>query len=119
MLYVDSDTWHHPQMLRDAVSALEAEQADLLSVIPDEVVDTLAEKLSVPVISWSLLTHFPLFLAQRLNWAPLATAIGQMMLFRRSAYESIGGHTTVQAEIAEDLALGPRGNRNRVVAASC
>ncbi len=105
LLYVDSDTWHHPQMLRDAVAALEAEQADLLSVIPDEVMESMAEKLSVPVIPWSLLTHFPLLLAQKFNWAPLATAIGQMMLFRRSAYESIGGHEAVQAEIAEDLSL--------------
>lgn len=105
LLYVDSDTWHHPKMLRDAVSALEAEQADLLSVIPDEVLETLAEKLSVPVVPWSLLTHFPLALSQRLNLAPLATAIGQMMLFRRSAYQRFGGHEAVRLEIAEDLAL--------------
>jgi chlorobactene glucosyltransferase len=92
-------------MLRDAVSALEAEGADLLSVIPDEIMETLAEKLSVPILPWSLLSHFPLALVQRFHWAPLSTAIGQMMLFRRSAYRRIGGHEAVRAEIAEDLAL--------------
>lgn len=105
LLFVDSDTWHHPRMLIDVVSALEAERADLLSVIPDEIMRTPAEKLSVPIISWSLFTHFPLALAQRVNWAPLSTAIGQMMLFRRSAYERLGGHAAVRAEIAEDLAF--------------
>ena len=105
LLFVDSDTWHHPRMLIDAVSALEAEQADLISVIPDERMETPAEKLSVPIISWSLFTHFPLALAQRVNWAPLSTAIGQMMLFRRSTYERLGGHAAVRSEIAEDLAF--------------
>ena len=105
LLYVDSDTWHHPAMLRDAVSAMEAEQADLLSVIPDEVLKTLAEQLTVPIIPWSMLTHFPLALAQQRNWESLSLAIGQMMLFRRSAYQDIGGHEAVRSEIAEDLAL--------------
>jgi chlorobactene glucosyltransferase len=105
LLFVDADTWHHPAMLRSAVAALIAEQADLLSVIPDEVMITLAEKLAVPLIPWSLFTHFPLAVGQRTHWPPLATAIGQMMLFRRRAYEGLGGHATVRAEVAEDMAL--------------
>lgn len=105
MLFVDCDTWHHPAMLRDAVSAIAAEDADLLSVIPDEVTKTLPEKLTVPIITWSLLTHVPIALVKRLSVASLSTAIGQMMLFRREAYQAFGGHAAVQAEVAEDLAL--------------
>jgi chlorobactene glucosyltransferase len=119
LLFVDSDTWHHPAMLCDAVSALEGEQADLLSVIPDEVMESTAEKLSVPVIPWSLFTHFPLALAQKINWTPLSTAIGQMMLFRRSAYQRLGGHEVVRSEIAEDLAFARQvarsGGRARIL----
>ena len=80
---------------------------------------TTAEKLSVPIIPWSLFTHFPLALAQRVNWAPLSTAIGQMMLFRRSAYERLGGHASVRSEIAEDLAFARQvtraGGRSRIL----
>lgn len=103
--FVDADTWHEPSMLRDAIASLETEQADLASVIPDEVMVSLAEKLSVPLIPWSLLTHFPLVLARLTNWPSLATAIGQMMLFRRSAYIRLGGHAPVRGEVAEDMAL--------------
>lgn len=105
LMFVDADTWHHPAMLRSAVATLIAEEADLLSVIPDEVMITLAEKLAVPLIPWSLLTHFPLAIGQRTRWPPLATAIGQMMLFRRSAYERLGGHAAVRAKVTEDMAL--------------
>ena len=80
---------------------------------------TLAEKLSVPIIPWSLFTHFPLALAQRVNWAQLSTAIGQMMLFRRSAYDHLGGHAAVRSEIAEDLAFARQvtrsGGRSRIL----
>ncbi len=108
LLFVDSDTWHSPRMVREAVAALEAEQADLLSVIPDEVMLTLPEKLAVPIIPWSLFTHFPLALAQRFNTSLSASAIGQMMLLRRSSYDDIGGHGAVRNEVAEDMALAHR-----------
>ncbi len=37
-----------------------------------------------------------------------AAAIGQFMLFRRRAYEQVGGHAAVRRHVAEDLALGRR-----------
>jgi hypothetical protein len=40
-----------------------------------------------------------------------AIANGQYMLFRRSAYEAIGGHESVKDEIVEDLALAQRVKR--------
>ena len=67
--------------------------------------ETLPEKLTVPIIPWSLFTHFLFALARRLNAKSLSTAIGQMMLFRREAYDAFGGHAAVKSEIAEDLAL--------------
>lgn len=105
LLFVDADTWHHPHMLRDAVAASEAEETDLLSAIPQQVAITLAEKLTVPILPWSLFTHFPLALAYRLGWQRPAAAIGQLLLFRRTAYGAIGGHGSVRGEIAEDMAL--------------
>lgn len=105
LLFVDADTWYEPTMLRAAVSALQAEQADLLSVLPRQVTITLAEKITVPIIPWSLFAHFPLTLAQRWNWPIFASAIGQVMLWRRAAYQAVGGHAAVRQEVAEDMAL--------------
>lgn len=105
LLFVDADTWHAPDMLRVSVAALLAEGADLLSVLPRQVLGTAAEWLSVPVLPWSLFSHFPLWLTQRVRWAELAAAVGQHMLWRRTAYEAVGGHAAARREVAEDMAL--------------
>lgn len=105
LLFVDADTWHAPAMLRAAVAEFLSQPTDLLSVLPRQFTLTLAEKLTVPIIPWSLFTHFPLALAQRLRWPFFAAAIGQAMLWRRSAYQTIGGHEAARMEVAEDIAL--------------
>ncbi|RME63051.1 MAG: glycosyltransferase, partial [Caldilineae bacterium] len=111
LLFVDADTWHHPHMLANAVAGLEAEGADLLSTLPRQITVGVAEMLSVPIIPWSLWTHFPLALAQRWNWPLFAAAIGQMILVRREAYRAVGGHGAVRREVAEDMALARLASR--------
>lgn len=108
ILFTDADTVHHPKALRNAVAALLQESADLVTAIPRERVVSWGEKLIVPLLPWSLLYFLPLDLAHRLQWPPLSAAVGQFMLFRRTAYEAIGGHAAVRHHIADDLALGRR-----------
>ncbi len=108
LLFVDADTWHAPAMLRNAVAALQAHQADLLSVLPQQETRTLAEMLTVPLLPWALLSHFPLWLTRRLRWPRLSAAVGQHMLWRRRAYQQVGGHAAVRRELVEDMALARR-----------
>jgi len=82
LLFVDADTRHAPTALRDAVSALEAEGADLLAVMPRQEVVSWAERLVVPVMTWSFLSFLPVALAQSVRWPSLSTTVGQFMLFR-------------------------------------
>jgi len=105
LLFVDADTWHAPIMLRHSVAALQAHQADLLSALPQQETRTLAEMLTVPLLPWALLSHFPLWLTRRVRWPRLSAAVGQHMLWRRSAYQQAGGHAAVRHEVVEDMAL--------------
>ncbi|RME09745.1 MAG: glycosyltransferase [Ardenticatenia bacterium] len=105
LVFIDADTWHAPTMLSHLVAALIESQAHLLSVFPRQETRTLAEKLSVPLIPWSLLTHFPLAVAQRFHFPIGAAAIGQVLTMPRAAYERVGGHAVVRQEVAEDMAL--------------
>ncbi|MFN2202970.1 MAG: glycosyltransferase [Caldilineaceae bacterium] len=107
-LFVDADTRHSRGTVRSAVAALEAERADLLSAIPREEVVTWMERLVVPVIPWSIYSLLPVGLAHRFRSPWLSAAIGQFMLFRRSAYFQIGGHNSVRACFVDDLALARR-----------
>jgi chlorobactene glucosyltransferase len=107
-LLTDADTVHHPDGLRQAVAALLAERADLITGLPRQVVQSWGERLIVPILPWSLFCFFPLALAERWPWPPLVTAVGQFMLFRRAAYERIGGHAAVRGHTADDVALARR-----------
>lgn len=106
LLFTDADTRHHPYMLCNAVAALLAEDADLLTALPQQEIVSWAEQLLVPIIPWSIFVVLPLGLAHCLRLPVLSVAIGQFMLFRRRAYEQVGGHAAVKGNIVDDIALG-------------
>jgi len=108
LLFTDADTRHHPNTLRDAVAALLAEEADLLTVLPRQDVVSWSERLMVPILSWSVFSFLPLALAHRVRLSALSATFGQFMLFRRQAYEQVGGHAAVRQQVVDDLALGWR-----------
>jgi chlorobactene glucosyltransferase len=112
LLFTDADTRHHPHTLRDAVAALIAEEADLLTALPWEEVVSWSERLVVPIFQWSCLSFMPIGLAHRLPTPALSAAIGQFMLFRRRAYEAIGGYAAVRQDTVDDMALGRRIKRH-------
>jgi len=108
LLFTDADTHHAPDMLRDSTAALLAEQADLLTAFPREEVKTWGEKLSVPVISFGIFSFLPIPLVRLLRWPGLSVTIGQFMLFRREAYDAIGGYESVREHLVDDVMLGRR-----------
>ena len=105
LFFTDADTYHQPETLKTIVTALEGEQADLLTGFPRQEVHTWGERFLVPFFSWAMLCFIPLALAYKLRAPALSSAIGQMMLFRRKAYLAIGGHEGVVSDIVDDLML--------------
>jgi 4,4'-diaponeurosporenoate glycosyltransferase len=109
LLFTDADTAHAPDSLGRAMARLEACGAALLSVVPTHVVRAVWERLQ-GVFQLLLLVATGAGAAER---APAAGArqherrfvIGQYLLFRRDAYQRIGGHEPVKQRIAEDLAF--------------
>ncbi len=108
LLFTDADTIHHPHALRLGVAALLAEQADLLSGFLRQRVITWGERLTVPTIFWCFFSFLPLAIAHRIRSPSLSLTNGQWMLFRRSAYEAVGGHAAVRGSPVDDIALGRR-----------
>jgi 4,4'-diaponeurosporenoate glycosyltransferase len=104
LLFTDADTVHTPASLGRAVARLEAERADLVSLVPSHEARAWWERLQ---------GVFQLLL---LVAAGRRYAIGQYLLFRRAAYERIGGHHAAPARIAEDLALASLVSRRALLA---
>jgi chlorobactene glucosyltransferase len=105
LLFTDADTHHRPGALVWAIEAAQQNEADLVSLIPHIATHSLGEDLVLPIVPFGILGCFPLALAARLRVPYLAMAVGPFMLFRREAYQHVGGHWAVQSEIAEDVVL--------------
>ena len=108
LFFTDADTVFTPDSLRLVVTNMLNQQADLLTGFPRQHVETWGERLLVPFFSWAVLCFIPLWLAYRLRVPLLSSAVGQMLIFRRDAYERIGGHAKLGTLIVEDLALARR-----------
>jgi chlorobactene glucosyltransferase len=108
LLFTDADTRHHPRALCDAVAALLRHGVDLLTAIPRQDVETWGERLVVPLFPWAVSCFLPLTLAHHWRWPAFSASVGQYMLFRRRAYDQIGGHASVRLSVIDDIALGRR-----------
>ena len=109
LLFIDADVRLEPAALQAVLQAVAGDGAeglpvDLLTLAPRLECGCLAEWLVQPIVASLLGLGFPL---KRSNDPadPTAFAAGPFMLFRRSAYEAIGGHRAVAGEVVEDLAL--------------
>ncbi len=119
LLFTDADTIHEPAALGAFVGhALETDAA-LLSAWPRQITGTWSERAVIPLVYVLLLGALPHYLLRRLQRRPeyargasrrtletLGAANGQYILFRRDAYESVGGHAAVRDHLVEDVALG-------------
>jgi chlorobactene glucosyltransferase len=106
LLFTDADTVHAPDLLARAVAAMEEDGADLLTVLGRQLMESFWERLVQPQIFLTMVFRFfdMVRAAERGRWRD-AIANGQFLLFRRDAYEALGGHGAVQDEVAEDLIL--------------
>ena len=109
LLFTDADTVHGPELLGRAVAALEEDRADLLTITGRQLMGSFWERLVQPQIFLMLIFRFHDIggSVEGRRWRD-AIANGQFLLFRRDAYEALGGHAAVRHEVAEDLAMAQR-----------
>jgi cellulose synthase/poly-beta-1,6-N-acetylglucosamine synthase-like glycosyltransferase len=96
LLFTRPGTLHDAELLPRAMVALERERADLVSVYPRLTMQGFWERLVMPHIWLVLTARLPTASAVN-RWQDPADAVASShcMLFRREAYEAIGGHQAV------------------------
>lgn len=106
LVFTDADTRHDEELLGHAVGTLLAERADLVSVVPRQLMESFWERLLQPQIFILLMLRYRDFRRVNRGRDPRHVgANGQFLLFRREAYEAIGGHEAVRRNIIEDIGL--------------
>lgn len=109
LLFADADCAFEPMCLTAAVGLLQHRRLDLLSLLSTLTAKRGFELFVQPAAGLELVRQYPIDRANRppsRRRRPFAN--GQFMLFRREAYEAVGGHEGVKDELLEDLALARR-----------
>lgn len=104
-VFLDADVRLAPGALAAAVAELRRSRAALVCPWPNQRADSPAELLVQPLLAWSWAATLPIAVANHTVRPSTAVACGQFLVFDTAAYQSIGGHAAVAAEITEDLAI--------------
>jgi chlorobactene glucosyltransferase len=103
-LFIDADVCLSPWALNAAVREQQIRESSLLSLFGDWDLKGFWEGAVIPVVGWLIRGSVDLDEVNRRN-SPQAFANGQFILVERRAYERVGGHGAVRAEVLDDVRL--------------
>ncbi len=120
LLFVDADVLLKPFAAAGLVAHARRTGSGLVSAVPRQVMGTLGEKLTVPMINFLLVGYLPVAMMRASMRPALGAACGQLLLIGRDAYAAIGGHGAIRRFLHDGVKL-PRllraaGHRTDLVA---
>ena len=113
LLFTDADTTHRVGNLRRALHEAERAKAALLSFSPEQQVQGFWQRALMPLIFAELTVKYPPKMVSDSSYE-VAAANGQFLLIERAAYDRIGGHAAVHADVLEDVALARKIKRAKL-----
>jgi chlorobactene glucosyltransferase len=114
ILFTDADTVHNKNSLRDSITIAMNRKADMLTLFPLMTMKSFAEKLIMPLLWFTVMLLLPFYFVDKKGYIKFSIGIGPFMLFKRRAYEAIGGHTSVKDAIVEDVWLARKIKEHRL-----
>ena len=110
LLFTDADPVFKPAALNTAVHVMRERELDVLTLMPKAEFGSFWERAVQPVIFGFIasLTRF-----KNVNDPDHRSAMGfgAFLMFRRSAYEKIGGHEAGKSDVLEDVLIAKRAKR--------
>ncbi len=108
LLFWDADVQSHTTAITALVDLMENDLAAAATVWPTQMTITWGERLVVPLMAWAILAYLPVIGVHFTRWAAFAAANGQCLAFRKTVYDTVGGHEAVRQNVVEDVALARR-----------
>ncbi|MCX7833428.1 MAG: glycosyltransferase [Ignavibacteria bacterium] len=106
LLFLDADTFLKPDSLEKIVKFVCKYKPDLLSLMPEEIALSFWEKITIPLLHFTVYTMLPMPAVEKTSKLSLTMSNGQFMLFKRESYIKIGGHESVRNKMVDDVWLG-------------
>jgi glycosyltransferase involved in cell wall biosynthesis len=104
-LFLDADVRVNNTLIESAIAHMKKHKLGMVSIFPKQQMNTIGEKLIVPVMNVILLSLLPLILVRINKRHSLAAANGQFMLFNTNDYKKKKPHETVKSNKVEDIAI--------------
>lgn len=115
LLFVDADVRLSPDAAASLTGHAQATGAGLVSTVPRQIMMTLGELLTVPMINLLLLGYLPMGFMRRSPNPGLGAACGQLMLMEREAYRASGGHAAIRSRIHDGIQLARLFRRKKIM----
>ncbi|MHC2002172.1 glycosyltransferase family 2 protein [Methylobacterium sp. CM6241] len=120
LLFIDADVSLAPSAAAGLVAHARATGAALVSAVPRQIMRSLGERLTVPMINFLLVGYLPVPMMRASLRPALGAACGQLVLIDRSVYGETGGHGAIRGLLHDGVFL-PRilrhaGHRTDLVA---
>jgi chlorobactene glucosyltransferase len=106
LLFTDADTTHQSNSIRKAIEIALAKKSDLFTFLPKMEMKSFGEKLIMPLLNFTIFVLLPFYFIDKKYFSKVSIGMGPFMLFRRGAYDIIGGHESVKDALVEDVWLG-------------
>ena len=105
LLFIDADVRIYKDIITRSLHHLTTYRLGLLSIFPKQIMETLGEKITVPLMNYILLTLLPLVLVRKSGFSSLAAANGQFMLFGAETYKKQSPHEKMKNKKVEDIEI--------------
>jgi len=104
-LFLDADEQVYNGLINSAVHRMHLYKLGLLSLFTNQQMDTLGEKIVVPLMHFILLNLLPLRLVYLTKNSSVAAASGQFMLFDAALYRQHEWHKQAKDKVVEDVEI--------------
>ena len=101
-LFLDADVRVNKGLINSALHRMKLNGLCLLSLLPDQVMQTAGENTTVPLMNFFLLNMLTLQLIRSTDNPEIATACGQFMLFDGQLYTKNKWHEKAKDKVVED-----------------
>ena len=105
LLFLDADVRIQSGLIESLTAQMHRHNLRLISVFPKQIMKTMGEKITVPVMNSILLSLLPMILTRESPRPSLAAANGQLMFFEKNTYLQVWPHEQVKNQMVEDILI--------------
>lgn len=111
LIFTDADVRWEKGTLTSLLAFRAQEKAEFVTVWPRQLTLSALETISIPLIDQILLAGLPYLGVKYSHHPAFAAGNGQVMMWRKDAYDKVGGHAAFKQEVLEDVRMGQAAKR--------